>query len=119
MWEALKRWLRSLSGGRVAADGHAEITAAAAESIGAAREHGDDHIDPIDSIDTDDADGAAPEPPAGGQAESQGVKGAMSNGDQNIGKIVQVIGPTVDCEFRSDRLPEIMNAIKIKDDHAF
>jgi len=35
---------------------------------------------------------------------------------QNIGKIVQVIGPTVDCEFPSDKLPNILNAIKIKDE---
>ena len=34
---------------------------------------------------------------------------------ENIGKIVQVIGPTVDCEFPSDSLPNILNAIKIKD----
>ena len=33
---------------------------------------------------------------------------------QNIGKVVQVIGPTVDCEFSSDSLPNILNAIKIK-----
>jgi F-type H+-transporting ATPase subunit beta len=32
----------------------------------------------------------------------------------NIGKVVQVIGPTVDCEFSSDSLPNILNAIKIK-----
>ena len=32
---------------------------------------------------------------------------------QNIGKIVQVIGPTVDCEFQADSLPNILNAIKI------
>jgi F-type H+-transporting ATPase subunit beta len=31
----------------------------------------------------------------------------------NIGKVVQVIGPTVDCEFSSDALPNILNAIKI------
>jgi len=35
---------------------------------------------------------------------------------ENIGKIVQVIGPTVDCEFPSDSLPNILNAIKIKDE---
>ena len=34
---------------------------------------------------------------------------------ENVGKVVQVIGPTVDCEFRSDSLPDILNAIKIKD----
>jgi F-type H+-transporting ATPase subunit beta len=33
----------------------------------------------------------------------------------NIGKVVQVIGPTVDCEFDSDHLPNILNAIKIQD----
>ncbi len=33
---------------------------------------------------------------------------------QNIGKIVQVIGPTVDCEFKADSLPNILNAVKIK-----
>ncbi len=35
---------------------------------------------------------------------------------ENIGKVVQVIGATVDCEFRSDSLPDILNAIVIKDD---
>jgi len=35
---------------------------------------------------------------------------------ENFGKIVQVIGPTVDCEFPSDSLPNILNAIKIKDE---
>ncbi|HHI02002.1 MAG TPA: F0F1 ATP synthase subunit beta [candidate division Zixibacteria bacterium] len=34
---------------------------------------------------------------------------------ENIGKVVQVIGPTVDCAFDSDSLPEILNAIKIED----
>jgi F-type H+-transporting ATPase subunit beta len=33
----------------------------------------------------------------------------------NIGKVVQIIGPTVDCEFSADNLPEILNAIKIED----
>ncbi len=35
---------------------------------------------------------------------------------ENIGKIAQVIGATVDCEFRSDALPDILNAIVIKDE---
>jgi len=35
---------------------------------------------------------------------------------ENIGKIVQVIGPTVDCVFPSGSLPDILNAIKIKDE---
>jgi F-type H+-transporting ATPase subunit beta len=34
---------------------------------------------------------------------------------ENFGKVVQVIGPTVDCEFHSDRLPNLLNAIKIQD----
>ncbi len=34
----------------------------------------------------------------------------------NTGKVTQVIGPTVDCEFPSDSLPNILNAIKIKTD---
>lgn len=33
----------------------------------------------------------------------------------NVGKVVQVIGPTVDCEFPADSLPNILNAIKITD----
>ncbi|UCG53385.1 MAG: F0F1 ATP synthase subunit beta, partial [Candidatus Latescibacterota bacterium] len=39
----------------------------------------------------------------------------MAN-EPNIGKIVQVIGPTVDVEFPSDKLPPILNAIRIRDD---
>jgi F-type H+-transporting ATPase subunit beta len=33
----------------------------------------------------------------------------------NVGTVAQVIGATVDCEFASDRLPDILNAIKIVD----
>ena len=36
--------------------------------------------------------------------------------ENNIGKIVQVIGPTVDVEFQSDQLPNILNALKIVDE---
>ncbi len=32
-----------------------------------------------------------------------------------VGKVVQVIGPTVDCEFPADKLPNILNAIEIAD----
>jgi F-type H+-transporting ATPase subunit beta len=35
---------------------------------------------------------------------------------ENWGKVVQVIGPTVDLEFHSDHLPEILNAVEIKDE---
>ena len=34
----------------------------------------------------------------------------------NYGKVQQVIGPTVDLEFDSDHLPEILNAIRIVDE---
>ncbi|KPL03771.1 MAG: ATP F0F1 synthase subunit beta [candidate division Zixibacteria bacterium SM23_73_2] len=40
----------------------------------------------------------------------------MNQQNQNIGKIRQVIGPTVDIEFPPDRLPRINNALKIKDE---
>ena len=33
------------------------------------------------------------------------------------GKVVQVIGPVVDCEFPADHLPEIWNAIMIRGRH--
>jgi F-type H+-transporting ATPase subunit beta len=36
----------------------------------------------------------------------------------HIGRVKQVIGPTVDIEFRSDSLPNILNAIEIKDAEA-
>src|SRR5574341_2638409 len=34
----------------------------------------------------------------------------------NAGKVRQVIGPTVDVEFPPDKLPNILNALKIKDE---
>ena len=40
----------------------------------------------------------------------------MAENDQNIGRIKQIIGPTVDLEFPPERLPKILNAIKIKDE---
>ena len=33
----------------------------------------------------------------------------------NVGKVVQIIGPTVDVAFDSEHLPRILNAIKIED----
>jgi len=36
---------------------------------------------------------------------------------EKIGKVVQVIGNTVDCEFAADCLPDILNAIKIPVPH--
>src|SRR3989441_10469108 len=35
---------------------------------------------------------------------------------QNVGKVVQVIGPVLDVEFEPERLPELYNALLI--DHA-
>ncbi len=35
---------------------------------------------------------------------------------ENYGKIIQVIGPTVDLEFHSDHLPNMLNAIHIVDE---
>src|SRR5213593_2035097 len=32
---------------------------------------------------------------------------------QNIGKVVQVIGPVLDVEFEPERLPELLNAVRI------
>ena len=34
---------------------------------------------------------------------------------ENFGKVVQVIGPTVDIEFDSDKLPQILNALVVLD----
>ncbi len=45
--------------------------------------------------------------------KSAGEKGGQ--GAKNIGHVKQVIGPTVDVEFRSDSLPNILNAVKIED----
>lgn len=33
---------------------------------------------------------------------------------QNIGKVVQIIGPVLDIKFNSDNLPELLNAIEVK-----
>src|SRR6478752_2583935 len=38
--------------------------------------------------------------------------------EQNIGRIVQVIGPVVDVEFEAGHLPEIYNALRITSDGA-
>ncbi|NLI03436.1 MAG: F0F1 ATP synthase subunit beta [Candidatus Fermentibacter daniensis] len=41
---------------------------------------------------------------------------AMSAEGPNYGKILRVIGPTLDVEFPSDRLPAILNAITVEGD---
>ena len=33
----------------------------------------------------------------------------------NVGKIKQIIGPTLDVEFHSDHLPQILNEIRVED----
>jgi len=48
-------------------------------------------------------------------ANTNAARGAAATGAKNVGKIVQVIGPTVDVEFPSDNLPAIYNALKITD----
>jgi F-type H+-transporting ATPase subunit beta len=40
----------------------------------------------------------------------------MSTQTQQVGKIVQVIGPVVDVEFEAGHLPEIYNALRIQSD---
>ena len=35
------------------------------------------------------------------------------NGEKNIGKVIQVIGPVLDVEFESEHLPELYNALTI------
>ena len=34
--------------------------------------------------------------------------------EQNVGRVVQVIGPVVDIEFPEGKLPDIYNAVKIQ-----
>src|SRR5207237_10002936 len=38
----------------------------------------------------------------------------MATATQQVGKIVQIIGPVVDVEFEAGHLPEIYNALEIK-----
>ena len=35
---------------------------------------------------------------------------------ENIGRVVQIIGPVVDVEFDDDKVPAIYNAVRIQDD---
>ena len=37
---------------------------------------------------------------------------------QNIGKVVQVIGPVLDVEFEADKLPELYNALTLEGEAA-
>src|SRR3990167_4286858 len=38
----------------------------------------------------------------------------MANAGQNVGRVVQIIGPVVDVEFEGGHLPQIYNALHIK-----
>src|SRR6185503_13058900 len=44
-----------------------------------------------------------------------GGAGSHEEHEMNVGKVVQVIGPTVDVEFEPEKLPKIYNAILIED----
>ena len=52
------------------------------------------------------------------ETKSMNVKSPGSDGKiaGNVGRIKQVIGPTVDVEFDSDSLPNILNAIQVEDE---
>src|SRR5215831_13650223 len=36
--------------------------------------------------------------------------------EQNVGKVVQVIGPVIDVEFAEGKLPAIYNAVEVKEE---
>ncbi|KUK80455.1 MAG: ATP synthase subunit beta, partial [Mesotoga prima] len=36
--------------------------------------------------------------------------------EQNIGKIIAITGPVVDVSFEGARLPDILNALKVKNE---
>jgi len=38
-----------------------------------------------------------------------------NNDKRNVGKVVQVIGPVLDVEFHPEQMPEILNAVEVKD----
>src|SRR3954469_4644213 len=46
-------------------------------------------------------------------------KAAQSDADsktaKNVGRVVQVIGPVLDVEFESEHLPELYNALRIRE----
>jgi len=42
----------------------------------------------------------------------------MADNGNNVGKVTQVIGSTLDAEFPEDRLPKIYNALKVQVQHA-
>ena len=69
--------------------------------------------------DTDGAQNQGKDLPAGGaKPEISGQKGTSSSrnapmGSDRIGRVVQIIGPVVDVEFKDNELPEIYHAIRI------
>jgi F-type H+-transporting ATPase subunit beta len=42
-------------------------------------------------------------------------RGSTATTKQNVGRVVQVIGPVLDVEFEPEHLPEIYNAVQIED----
>ncbi len=52
------------------------------------------------------------------QANTKTATANPGKGTRNVGKITQVIGPTIDVEFQSGQLPSIFNALKIEDEKA-
>src|SRR5437667_6832388 len=45
----------------------------------------------------------------------EGPKQPADETKQNLGRVVQVIGPVLDVEFEPEHLPEIYNALTIED----
>src|SRR2546427_3220473 len=48
----------------------------------------------------------------------EGPKQPADETQQNVGRVVQVIGPVLDVEFEPEHLPEIYNALVIDDAEA-
>ncbi|MFL5563634.1 MAG: hypothetical protein ACJ77J_00955, partial [Gemmatimonadaceae bacterium] len=49
------------------------------------------------------------------RTERKKAPAAESKKTHNIGKVVQVIGPVLDVEFESEHLPELYNALRIRE----
>ena len=39
---------------------------------------------------------------------------ATATPTKNVGKVVQIIGPVLDVEFETDKLPELYNALEVR-----
>jgi F-type H+-transporting ATPase subunit beta len=69
-------------------------------------------VRPPEGISQPSAPPAAPAAPRASSPVPGGSGGAPSTAG-NKGKVVQVIGPVVDVEFESGKLPKILNALKV------